>query len=112
MLGITDRVFGLMDANDELTIWLNECKLYNESQERKATEQAVTITAMNGSLKQLERKVSSLQDAINLSQKTSEEVMDSNAENRTVLQRNMENVAKSVPTRFIGTIMSIRKAIS
>lgn len=51
-----------------------------EDLERKVPEQELTIEAMTGSLKELERKLRSLQEAINLLPKTNEEVIGSYGE--------------------------------
>lgn len=63
-------------------------------------------------MKQLERKVRSLQYESYLLQKTNEEVIGSSGEEKTVVRNKIEKVAKIVPTRFVGMFICISRAIS
>lgn len=83
----------------------------NNIMERKTSEQKDTMKAMIGSAKQPERKMSSLQENINLLQKTKEEVMVRFIGDKNVLRKNIKKVAESVATYFAGKLMCISRAI-
>lgn len=48
MLADTDRVKGLTADGDELSVYLNECKVFKEIMERKVFEQEVVIKVVVG----------------------------------------------------------------
>lgn len=109
MSGTTDRVVGLMAERDELIVRLDKYNVSKKNLERKVFEEEVIIRSMTGSMKQLERKVSSSRDEINLLQKTNEEVTVIYDEEKTVLRKRITKVAKSVSTLMIRIVMCVSK---
>lgn len=55
--------------------------------------------------------MSSLHGEIKLLQTTNQEATGSYAENKTIVRRRIEKVAKSVPIRFVRMMMCISSAI-
>lgn len=69
------------------------------------------MKAKKVSLKQLKRKVRSLQDDIKPLLKANEWVIRSYGEDKTVVRSRIEMVAKAVPTYFFAMEMCIGRAI-
>lgn len=82
-----------------------------ENLKKKFSEQEVTIKAMMSSAKQLEMKLSPLQDELNHFQRTNEEVMGSYVEEKTKMRGKIETFAKSAHTQFIGIMTCTNRAI-
>lgn len=64
------------------------------------------------SVRQLKRKLITLQDEINLLQNSNEKVVDSYGEEKVVVTRRIEEMTKSVLTRFTGSVVCMRRAIT
>lgn len=73
-----DMVEGLMSEKDMLVLRLNGYKV---------SEQVAIIETMRRSLKQLERKMRTFQDEINLIQKTNTKMMGTNSEHKMAVRR-------------------------
>lgn len=65
MLGTTDRINALAAKRDKLVVIMDEYKMCEENLETKVIKQMVLVTVMTESVKQLETKVTSLQDENN-----------------------------------------------
>lgn len=111
ILGTRDSFRPLLTKQGELVLPLNECKKSKRNFERKSFQQEVIIKAMTGSARQLQRKMSSLQDEIILLHKISEGMMGGYREETTVARRRTEKMARRVPSRFIGMETCISRAI-
>lgn len=61
-------------------------------------------------MKQLKRRVSSLQDEINLLQKTNAELMGIQSEYKAVVRRTIEKMAKNFPTYFFRMSIYTKRA--
>lgn len=79
---------------------------------RRVFDQEGIIKAMTSYVEQLERKVSLLQDGINILQTTSKVVRGSYGKDKTVVKKGVKGLAKSIPNLFIGMVMSMSRAIS
>lgn len=77
MLCATEMVGGLMAEETELDPWLVEYKVFKKNLQRKVSEQSVIIKAIKRSVKQLQRKLSTLQDENSLLRRAKVEVRDS-----------------------------------
>lgn len=93
-----------------MVVELIEYKLSDKQLERKGSEQDFISKAVLGSVKQLENKVRSVQEEVNLLLKTNEEVLDSYGEDQIAVKIRIENVAESAPTRLVGMVMCIGRA--
>lgn len=75
------------------------------------SEQKNIIMAMTGSVKQLKRKMSPVRDESNLLQNNNQELIHSYSQDRTVIRKRVQKMAKGVVDHFIGMVMGMSRSI-
>lgn len=102
----------LTAERDELLLPLRNYKVSKENLERKLSEQEVIVEVMVASVKQPEKKVSSMENKKILLQKRKQLLMGTYGRQNIVIRTSVEKLIKTVPTRFIERSMRISRAIS
>lgn len=96
----------------DLVVKLIHYKVCKPNLERKLEEQVVIMNALRCSMKQLEKKVSSLEVNRKLLHKTVEKLMRNCFGGEYVLRKTAGRVAKAVRTYFAGMAVFVSGAIS
>lgn len=103
------RVLEVTAERDDLLLRSNDYKVSKVNSKQKLSEQNDILKAMTASLKQLEKKLSSVMEEKRLLEKTNKRLMRMYGAQNTVMGR-VGKLIKSVSTCFLGMAMCINKA--